>query len=72
VFHFLMSRANLSREGEAMLTTAVNELALMRWGGFRLHSGGDGFALFLIGLVALCILIWALWGPGHKGSTEKS
>lgn len=42
-----------------MATVGMNDLA-MRLGGFRLHHGGDGAALLLMGVVALGVLIWAL------------
>jgi cbb3-type cytochrome oxidase subunit 3 len=44
-----------------MFTAAINSLAMMRFGGFRAaHSAGDAFGLFLMGVVAVGVLVWAL------------
>jgi hypothetical protein len=44
-----------------MLTTGLNALALVRFGGFRLaHGGRDGFAWLLMGLAAIGVAIWAV------------
>jgi hypothetical protein len=45
-----------------MLTTGLNALVLVRFGGFRLaHGGGrDGFAWLLMGLAAIGVAIWAV------------
>jgi len=44
-----------------MLTAEMNDLAMIRFGGFRFgHGGGEGFALLLMGLVAVGVLVWAL------------
>ena len=53
-----------------MLTTGLNELALMRFGG--LHGGSrDGFGLLLMGLVAIGVVIWAL-SRSHPNEQAKS
>jgi hypothetical protein len=47
--------------GKTMLTAEMNDLAMIRFGGFRFgHGGGEGFALLLMGLVAVGVLVWAL------------
>src|SRR5580658_1378504 len=45
-----------------MLTTGLNALALVRFGGFRLaHGGGrDGFAWLVMGLAAIGVAVWAV------------
>jgi hypothetical protein len=45
-----------------MLTTGLNALALVRFGGLRLaHGGGrDGFAWLLMGLAAIGVATWAV------------
>jgi hypothetical protein len=45
-----------------MLTTGLNALALVRFGGLRLaHSGGrDGLAWLLMGLAAIGVAVWAV------------
>ena len=54
-----------------MLTAGMNNLAMIRFGGFRFgHSGGDGFALLLMGLVAVGVLIWALSHSDHNQSAK--
>jgi hypothetical protein len=54
-----------------MLTAGMNDLAMIRFGGFRFgHSGGDGFALLLMGLVAVVVLVWALSHAGNNQSAK--
>jgi hypothetical protein len=53
-----------------MLTAGMNDLAMFRFGGFRFgHGGGEGFALLLMGLVAVGVLVWAL---SHTGSNQSA
>jgi len=56
-----------------MGTAALNGLAIMRLGAFRLmHSGArDGFGFLLIGLVAIGVAIWAVVRSERK-ETAKS
>jgi len=44
-----------------MGTAGLNALALMRFDVLRLIYGGgrDGFGFLLIGLLAICVAIWA-------------
>jgi hypothetical protein len=54
-----------------MLTAGMNDLAMMRFGGFRFgHGGGDGFLLLMMGVVALGVLIWALSHSDQNQSTK--
>jgi len=44
-----------------MFMAGMNDLAMLRFGGFRFgHSGGESFALLLMGVVAVGVLVWAL------------
>lgn len=53
-----------------MFTAGMNDLAMLRFGGFRFgHSGGDGFALLLMGLVAVGVLVWAL---SHSSGNQSA
>lgn len=51
-----------------MMTAALNSLALVRFGGFRLGHGGGagGFAWLLIGLAAVAIGIWVFSRTGEN------
>ena len=51
-----------------MLTAGLNALAMVRFGGFRvLHGGGQGgFALLLIGLLAIGVAGWAVTRSEHS------
>jgi hypothetical protein len=53
--------------------TALNALALARFGGFRLIRGGarDGFGLLLIGLVAIGVAIWAVLRPRQNEQAKS-
>jgi hypothetical protein len=52
-----------------MLMAGINNLAMVRFGGIRvLHSVGEGFALFLIGVAVFGVLIWALSHPDRNES----
>lgn len=53
-----------------MVAAGMNELA-MRFGGFRLGHGGDGFWLLVLGIVIFAVLIWALTEP-HGNQSAKS
>jgi hypothetical protein len=54
-----------------MLTASGNDLAMLRF--LLVHGGrsGDGFALFLMGLVAVGALIWALSHSGNNQSAKS-
>jgi hypothetical protein len=53
-----------------MLTAGVNELAMIRLVVFHgAGRSGDGFALLLMGAVAVGALIWAL---SHNGRNESA
>jgi hypothetical protein len=52
-----------------MVAAGMNELA-MRFGGFRLGHGGDGFWLLVMGIVVFGLLIWALSPPGGSHSAK--
>jgi|SRR5580658_1309570 hypothetical protein len=57
--------------GKTMLTAGMNDLAMIRFGGFRFgHGGGEGFALLLMGLVAVGVLVWALSHSDHNQSAK--
>jgi hypothetical protein len=53
-----------------MLTAAMNDLAMLRF--LVVHGGraGDGFALFLMGVVAVGVLVWALSDSGSSQSAK--
>ena len=53
-----------------MVAAGMNDLA-MRFGGFRLGHGGEGFALLALGMVVFAVLIWALAEP-HGSQSAKS
>ena len=53
-----------------MVAAGMNDLA-MRFGGFRLGHGGEGFALLLMGIVVFAVLIWALAEPRGNPSTRS-
>jgi hypothetical protein len=52
-----------------MLTAGLNELAMLRF--LVVHGGrsGDRFGLFLIGVIAAGVLVWAL---AHAGTNESA
>lgn len=55
-----------------MFTAGMNDLAMIRFGGFRFgHSGGDGFALLLMGIVAVGVLVWALSHSDNNQSAKS-
>jgi hypothetical protein len=56
-------------EGFSMSTAGLNELAMLRF--LVVHGGrsGDGFALLLMGVVAVGALVWAL---SHAGSNQSA
>ena len=51
-----------------MVTSGMNDLA-MRVLVFHGGRGGDGFALLLMGVLAVGVLVWAL---AHSGSGNQS
>jgi hypothetical protein len=51
-----------------MLTAGMNDLA-MRVVVFHSGRAGDGFGLFLMGVIAVGVLIWAL---AHSGSNQSA
>ena len=55
------------------LTTGLNALALVRFGGLRpIHSGGrDGFGLLLIALVAIGGAIWVVSRPERSDQAKS-
>jgi hypothetical protein len=56
-----------------MGTAALNALAMVRFGAFRLmHSGArDGFGFLLMGLVAIGVAIWAV-ARSERNQAAKS
>jgi hypothetical protein len=54
-----------------MLITGLNDLAMLRF--VAVHGGrpGDGFALFLMGIVAVAALVWALAHSGNNLSAKN-
>jgi hypothetical protein len=54
-----------------MVTAGMNALAMVRFGGFRGGHAGDGFALLLMGLVAVGVLVWAL-SHGDRNQSAKN
>jgi hypothetical protein len=54
-----------------MLITGLNDLAMLRF--MAVHGGrpGDGFALFLMGIVAVAALVWALANTGNNQSARN-
>ena len=53
-----------------MLTTVLNELALMRFGGFHAGRGGGGFIWLVLGLAAIFCVVWAVVRSGSGGSAN--
>jgi hypothetical protein len=51
-----------------MVTAGMNDLG-MRVLALHGGRGGDGFALVLMGVVAVGVLVWAL---AHSGSNQSS
>jgi len=56
-----------------MLTAALNSLAMIRFGRFRLaHGGGNGgFAWLLLGLVAIGVAVWAASWPNRSEAAKS-
>jgi hypothetical protein len=56
-----------------MATAALNGLAMMRLGAFRLmHSGArDGTGLLLIGLAAIAAAVWAVARSERKAAAKS-
>jgi cbb3-type cytochrome oxidase subunit 3 len=55
-----------------MVTAAMNALAMVRFGGFRVVRGsGDAFGLVLMCLVAVGVLVWALARSERKESARN-
>lgn len=54
-----------------MVTAGMNALAMIRFGGFRGGHSGDGFALLLMGLLAVGALVWAL-SHGDRNQSAKN
>jgi hypothetical protein len=52
-----------------MLTAGINDLA-MRVMGFHAGRAGDGFGLFLMGAIAVGVLVWALAQSGGSQSAK--
>ena len=54
-----------------MSTAVANDVA-MRFGGFHFgHGGGDGAFLFLMGLLVLGVVIWAVARAGNGHSARS-
>jgi hypothetical protein len=55
-----------------MLTAGLNELAMLRFGGFRLgHGGGGGFAFLFLGLIAIGFAVWAVARPDRSEAAKS-
>jgi hypothetical protein len=56
-----------------MLTTGLNALALVRFGGFRLFhgGGGGGFGALLIGLAVVGVVVWAFSRSGRSETAKN-
>jgi hypothetical protein len=53
---------------KAGLNEGLNDLAMMRFLVVHGGRGGDGFALLLMGAVAVGVLVWALSRSGSNQS----
>jgi hypothetical protein len=54
-----------------MLTAGLNQLAMLRL--VMVHGGrsGDGFGLFLLGVIAVGALVWALSHSSNNQSAKS-
>ena len=55
-----------------MLTTALNELALLRFGGYRAFHAGGGFIWLVLGVAAIFGVVWALVRSGGGSANTKA
>ena len=55
-----------------MLTTALNDLAFLRFGGFHAGRGGGGFIWLVLGLAAIFCVVWAVVRSGGGSANTKA